>query len=329
MFSDVYKTIEQKYENKRKIAERNYSLAKEKAYSLSPRLQEIDKEISLLGIKYSKATLIANSDERINLKTELEAKIHLLNMEKDSILNSLQINLSHNYDCDNCKDTGYILTSSGSEMCTCLKQELLNESYNKSNLYKLKNDTFNTFDLNLFSDEINFEKYGANISPKQNMKKILELSEKFITNFENAEQKNLLFLGTPGIGKTFLSSCIANEILKNGYTVLYQTSPLLFDSIFQYKYNSKVNMNELYNNLFNVNLLIIDDLGTENLTAAKFTELFTIINTRLLNPKTKTIISSNLNLQDLAKSYDDRILSRLIGSYDICRFFGEDIRLKK
>lgn len=329
MFSDVYKTIEQKYENKRKVAERNYSLAKEKAYTLSPRLQEIDKEISLLGIKYSKATLVANSDERITLKTELETKIHLLNMEKDSILDSLQINLSHNYDCASCKDTGYILTSNGSEMCSCLKQELLNESYNKSNLYKLKNDTFDTFDLNLFSDEINFEKYGVNISPKQNMRKILELSKNFITNFENAEQKNLLFLGTPGIGKTFLSSCIANEILKNGYTVLYQTSPLLFDSIFQYKYNSKVNTNELYNNLFNVNLLIIDDLGTENLTAAKFTELFTIINTRLLSPKTKTIISSNLSLQDLAKNYDDRILSRLIGNYDICKFFGEDIRLKK
>ena len=77
-----------------------------------------------------------------------------------------------------------------------------------------------------------------------------------------------------------------------------------------------------------MNLLIIDDLGTENLTAAKLTELFTILNTRLLNPKTKTIISSNLDLEDIKRIYDERILSRIIGNYCICKFFGDDIRLR-
>lgn len=329
MFSDVYKSIERKYEDKRKIAEKNYSIEKEKAYELNPRLQEIDKEISLLGIKSSRAALNSDPSKKENLKAELEIKINLLKREKEAILNSMNITLSPKYECDKCKDTGYILTSSGSEMCSCMKQELLNESYNKSNLYRLKNDSFASFNLDLFSDVANVQKYGVNISPRENMQKIREISNTFVENFESPEQKNLLFIGTPGIGKTFLSSCIANEILQKGYTVLYQTSPILFDSIFDHKYNTKsASTKELYDNLFNVNLLIIDDLGTENLTAAKLTELFTILNTRLLNPKTKTIISSNLGLEDIARNYDDRILSRIIGNYCICKFFGDDIRLR-
>ena len=329
MFSDVYKSIERKYEDKRKIAEKNYSIEKEKAYELNPRLQEIDKEISLLGIKSSRAALNSNPSEKENLKAELEIKINLLKREKETILNSMNITLSPKYECDKCKDTGYILTSSGSKMCSCMKQELLNESYNKSNLYRLKNDSFASFNLDLFSDVANVQKYGVNISPRENMQKIREISNTFVENFESPEQKNLLFIGTPGIGKTFLSSCIANEILQKGYTVLYQTSPILFDSIFDRKYNTKsASAKELYDNLFNVNLLIIDDLGTENLTAAKLTELFTILNTRLLNPKTKTIISSNLDLEDIKRIYDERILSRIIGNYCICKFFGDDIRLR-
>ena len=165
------------------------------------------------------------------------------------------------------------------------------------------------------------------MSPRENIEKVINFSKHFINNFEDSKEKNLLFTGTTGIGKTYISSCIANEILKKGYTVLYQTAPVLLDSIFSYKYNNN-SSKELYDNLFNVNLLIIDDLGTENLTAAKFTEIFTILNSRLLTSNTKTIISTNFSLEELSKMYDSRILSRIIGNYTICRFFGEDIRLK-
>lgn len=330
MFSDVYKTIERKYEDKRNLASRNYALAKEKAYAKNPRLAEIDKEIAMLGIKSSKAALISDKTALENLREELETNINLLKREKESILNSMNTTLEITYQCEKCKDTGYIVTNKGSEMCSCLKQELLNESYNKSNLHRLKEDTFEKFDLNLFSDEVDMQKYGVNISPRQNMKKIYDLSQVFISKFEDPDQRNLLFTGTPGIGKTFISSCIANKVLDKGYTVLYQTSPLLFDMIFDYKYGNKsMTSKELYDSILSVNLLVIDDLGTENLTAAKFTEFFNILNSRLLNPETKTIISTNLSLEDLAKIYDDRILSRVIGNYNICRFFGDDIRLKK
>ena len=130
-----------------------------------------------------------------------------------------------------------------------------------------------------------------------------------------------------------MSNCIANEILKKGKTVLYQTAPVLLESVIDYKMSKTKNVSEnIYDSVLNTDLLIIDDLGTETLNSMKLSELFTIINTRILNLNnkiTKTIISTNLTLQDLAVQYDDRVMSRLIGNYTICRFFGEDIRLKK
>ncbi|MCI9000275.1 MAG: ATP-binding protein [Clostridia bacterium] len=136
-----------------------------------------------------------------------------------------------------------------------------------------------------------------------------------------------------------MSECIAYELLKQGKTVLYQTAPVMLDTIIDYRFrnNKKDGVNEnllsdIYHNILTVDLLIIDDLGTESLNSMKFTELFNVINTRLLhqnNHITKTIISTNLNLQDLRAKYDERIFSRFVGAYNICRFFGEDIRFKK
>jgi DNA replication protein DnaC len=132
-------------------------------------------------------------------------------------------------------------------------------------------------------------------------------------------------------GKSFLSDCISCELLKKGKTVLYQTAPVMLDTIIDYRFN-KNNSESIYNSILNVDLLVIDDLGTENLNKMKFTELFNVINTRLLNQNnhiTKTIISTNLNLNDLRSNYDERIFSRFVGAYNICRFFGDDIRYKK
>lgn len=329
MNPDILKNLEREYEEKRTIAEKNTEYLKNELYEKNPKLAEIDRLIKKLGIESSKSTLLANETEKENILKDLREKIESLKQEKQKILDSQGISLTPNYECQKCKDTGYITVNYKTEMCTCLKQKLINESYNKSNLYRLQNDTFHNFNESLYDDKIDLQRYGINISPKDNINKIKKICLNFVENFELADQKNLLFTGTPGVGKTFLSSCIANEILNKGYTVLYQTSPLLLDSIFEYKYGQKnASAKELYDNLFNVNLLIIDDLGTENLTAAKFAELFTIINARMLNPKTKTIISTNLSLEKLAKNYDDRMLSRLIGNFNICKFVGDDIRLK-
>ncbi len=329
MNKDILKNIENEYLKKRTLAEKHTEYLKNKIYEENPRLAEIDSAIKKLGIKASKATLTASDNAKKEIQQELVAKIQSLKEEKEAILKKQNISLLPHYECNICKDTGYIQEGYTTKMCTCMKQKLLNEAYNKSNLYRLQSDTFTNFNLDLYSNVANPEKYQTAISPRENIQKILEFSHTFIEHFEESMQKNLLFIGTAGTGKTYLSGCIANELLKKGYTVLYQTSPLLLDSIIRYKFEQEsLSYRELYNDLFHVNLLIIDDLGTENLTPAKFAELFTVINARLLNPKTKTILSSNFSLLELKKKYDDRILSRLIGNFTICRFIGDDIRLK-
>lgn len=322
MFAGTIKKIEREYEYKRNEANRIFIAEKKSLYENNPRLSELDSEIRKIGIQSAKLALSNNSEDKILAKQNLEKQLSFYINEKENILNRLNIRLEPKYSCLKCNDTGYINTKNGSEMCYCMKQKLINEAYNNSNMHNLQNENFDNLDLSLFSDIPNPNMYKSNISPKENINKIISISKDFINNFEDTNEKNLLFTGTTGVGKTFLSSCIANEILKKGYTVLYQTAPILLDSIFEYKYNSKnIDSKTLYDNYFNVNLLIIDDLGTENLTAAKFAELFTILNSRLITPKTKTIVSTNLSLEDLSKNYDSRILSRLIGNFNICRFF--------
>ena len=130
-----------------------------------------------------------------------------------------------------------------------------------------------------------------------------------------------------------MSNCIANELLKKGKAVLYQTSPVLLESVIDYKMSKNKNITDnIYNSVLNCDLLIIDDLGTESLNSMKLSELFTIINTRILNLNnkiTKTLISTNLDINDIFKIYEERIGSRIIGYYDIYRFFGDDLRFKR
>ena len=130
-----------------------------------------------------------------------------------------------------------------------------------------------------------------------------------------------------------MSNAIAYELLKKGKTVLYQTAPILLESVIDFKMNKqKYNMEDINKSVLEVDLLIIDDLGTETLNSMKLSELFTIINTRALNFNnkiTKTIISSNLSIKDIFNTYEERIGSRIAGYYDIYYFFGDDLRFKK
>ena len=130
-----------------------------------------------------------------------------------------------------------------------------------------------------------------------------------------------------------MSNCIAAELLKKGKTVLYQTAPVLLESVIDYKMNKQKILSEnIYQSVLETDLLIIDDLGTETLNSMKLSELFTILNTRILNLNkkiTKTIISTNLNIKDIFNNYEERIGSRIAGYYDIYYFFGDDIRFKR
>ena len=300
-----------------------------------PRLEEIEDEINKLSINKTKSLLINNSDEdiaKINKRlAELKEEMHGL-LEKEGLDESY---LKLKYNCEKCLDTGFVkYDNKKSEMCSCLKQRLINISYNKSNLSNLKRENFKEFDLNKFSDKVDLEKYKMNISPRQNIENIKKASISFVENFDNTDTKNLFFTGNTGLGKTYMTNCIANEVLKKGKTVLYQTAPVLLETIIDNKFNKYKTSNtyDFYNHVLDVDLLIIDDLGTEVPNSMKISELFTILNARALNLNnklTRTIISSNLSIEQIFNVYEERIGSRIAGFYDIYYFFGEDLRLCK
>ena len=329
MSNPTLKILLKEYEQKRLIAELELEKKLNDFFSNNPLISEINDKINRTSIEISKTILLDKNSDKIK---KLNVELDNFKKQKNSLLNKLNISddfFRPNYSCKLCNDTGYLINNN-KVMCSCLRQKLLDIEYNKANISSLEYENFDNFDINLFSNIVDEKKYNSNISPKENLEKIKEISLEFIKNFDNPKEKNLLFTGNTGLGKTFLTNCIANELLKEGKTVLYQTAPVMLDSIIDYRFGKNHTFN--YNDLLNVDLLIIDDLGTESLNNMKFSELFNILNTRLLNQNnhiTKTIISTNLSLNNLFKTYDERIFSRLVGYYNICRFFGEDLRFKK
>ena len=335
MDNSLLRQILREYENKRNQKIREAEDRKKELLAINPRLMEIENELSLNSINTLKALMGADSKEKSSLVSELKKKNAVLIKEKNAFLKELLKDnnyLNPQFDCKMCKDTGYIQKDGSSIMCSCLKQRIFDIAYNKSNMGNLDRENFSTFNIRIFSDKPDKDKYKSTISPRENINIIKEKVKNFIDNFDDPEEKNLIFTGNTGVGKTFLTNCIANELLSQGKTVLYQTAPVMFDEINDAKFGREHAKFDLYENILNVDLLIIDDLGTEKITDTKITELFNIINTRLLNQNhkiTKTIISTNLNVDELFQTYTARIGSRLAGNYRFLRFFGEDLRFKK
>ena len=335
MNNPLLKQILREYEEKRNKAIQEAEARKKELLKVNPRLAEIEKELASISIQTAKSILLSNEKEKAKLLNDLKKQTSTLIKEKNAFIKNLSKEnnyLNPHFDCKLCKDTGYIQKDNTSQMCSCLKQRIFDIAYNRSNMGNLEKENFSNFNIRIFSDKPDKEKYKSDVSPKQNMLIIKEKAQNFIDNFDNIDEKNLIFMGTTGVGKTFLTNCIANEILKQGKTVLYQTAPVMFDEINDAKFGRDESKSNLLENILNVDLLIIDDLGTEKISDSKITELFSIINTRLLNQNhkiTKTIISTNLNVDELFKTYTTRIGSRLAGNYRFIRFFGDDLRFKK
>jgi len=330
MNQSTLKILLKEYESKKLKAELEAEKRKKDLYSSNEKLQKIDEKLNNFAFNQIKSILgNSSSSEAFN------KEINNLKKEKEKIIEALELPadfLQPNYECKICNDTGYITQNYQTALCNCIKQKIFDIEYNKSNIGNLAKENFQNFNLERFSNEKNPDKYKSKLSPRENIVNIKKICETFIDNFDDENEKNLLFTGNTGLGKTFLSNCIANELLKQGKTVLYQTSSVMLDTVIDYRFGKSSVTNDILDNILNVDLLIIDDLGTETMNSMKFTELFNIINTRLLNQNshiTKTIISTNLTLQNLFSTYDERIVSRFVGYYNICRFFGDDLRFKK
>lgn len=292
---------------------------KNEIQKLYPAIFKIDMDIQKLSVKLSMSILKSQNVEQT--LAEFKEKITDLRVEKCEMLVSKGYDpeyLNLHYRCPKCKDTGFI----GVNKCSCYKQKLIKLYYKNSLLEDiLKEKNFSTFNMNLFSPhKLGDEKY----SPRKNMENIYSYTlGEYIPNF-NSINTNLLFYGNPGSGKSFLSYCIAKELLDNGFLVVYKTSDQLISDLRDVRFNNNYKLNDL---LINCDLLIIDDLGAEQTNDFAITELFNLLNKKLLQNK-KMLISTNLFLPGITQVYSERIYSRLIGEFKLCKFFEEDIRIK-
>ena len=202
MTNDILNSLHREYEHKKLNAEMDLEERKKKLYSLFPRLLEIDDELNSLGIKVTKSILV-NPSERDNYLKNLNKKIKNLKKKKKFILlknNYTDDFFKPNYSCKICNDTGYILDENfHTVMCPCLKQKLLDISFNKSNIYSFKKENFDNFNEFIFSNEVDLSKYKFNISPRKNILNIRDKCIEFVKNFDNANYKNLLFTGETGL----------------------------------------------------------------------------------------------------------------------------------
>ena len=329
MQSSVYRKVEGEYSIKRQHAQSDAKIYKKNVYDENPKLSEIEDEINKVSLKSIKARIFSDDLSRQIEQDKLTLQLDRLSKEYDEQLEKLGLtrkDFEPKYECDKCKDTGYI----GNKICSCFKQALINEAYKQSNIFKIKDENFETFDFGYYSSTNDKQKYGIEKSPLENIDAIRKLAYNFSHNLDDPAQKNLLFTGSTGLGKTFLANCVAAEAIKQGESVIYQTAPILLDKMvdYKFKFNKTESEREEYEKIFDVDLLILDDLGTEAMNGAKFSELFNILNTRLLKNK-KILISTNLTPQEIKREYEERIFSRFVGDFIICRFVGEDIRILK
>jgi DNA replication protein DnaC len=231
--------------------------------------------------------------------------------------------LDAEYMCLKCHDTGFIDT----KICDCLRAIYKEEQRTSlSSLFKLGNETFESFDLSYYDDT---PAPDTGISPRRSMGVVYETCAEYARKF-GSKSMNLFLVGAPGLGKTFLSACIARVVADNGYSVVYDMAASLFAKFEDAKFLRTDNLEEARNETkryLECDLLIIDDLGTEMTTAFTISTLYEIVNTRLVTSR-KTIINSNLTLMELNKKYSEQIMSRLEGEYQVLTFYGDDIRKK-
>ena len=221
------------------------------------------------------------------------------------------------WSCPDCRDTGFV----EGRMCHCLR-ELYDRQRRQSlsALLKLGSESFETFDLSYYSDMAN-----GGLSPRAQMTEVYDFCRDYAEHFGKSSL-NLLFRGNTGLGKTFLSACIARVVSEKGFSVVYETTVDAMAAFEAQKFRPDDETEDRVDRLTGCELLILDDLGTEMVTEFSKSALYTLINVRLLGGK-KTIISTNLTLAEMEEKYSPQICSRLEGEYQDLPFVGTDIRL--
>lgn len=316
-----YDEIMRGYEE-RQLSNRHLTLRRQEAlYASIPTLKNIDHKIAEISVDSARKLLDGDSFAYNTLKANLAD----LRAQKQQLLKENGYEegyLEPVFTCKDCKDTGYI---NGSK-CHCFKQEIINVVYSQSNIKNiLAKENFSTFSYEYYSDRDKNPTTG--LSALDTVRQAVEKCQHFINDFDN-KPKNLYLYGDTGVGKTFLSNCVAKELLERGNSVIYFTAFQLFDILSKGVFDRDADAIAAHQNIFDCDLLIIDDLGTELSNSFTSSQLFLCVNERILRQKS-TIISSNLSPKDIFETYSERTFSRITSNYNIINLFGDDIRIKK
>ena len=315
-FQKILATYEQdRFQNNHILEQR-----RQEVYQLIPEYREIEDSISAYSVGRIRQMLLTDSDEEASLQ-KADTSVHAQEIAKkrnqlQSLLKKHSLSpdyLDPIYTCPICRDTGYI---DGREKCKCLKQKVAASLYAHSGLQELlETENFDHLSQAYYSGEdlVNFEKNYQH-------------AMQFINNF-SSDYRNLYFYGTVGTGKSFLSCCIAKELMDRGYQVIYYSAGQLFDKFTSYRFRQEL-IEDWEQTIFHCDLLIIDDLATESSSDYAKSKLFSLLNDRYVS-RLSTIISSNVTLNELDEHYSERIFSRIISHYDLMKFTGPDIRIQK
>lgn len=286
-------------------------------YLAVPQYKQCQDEAADISMQAMRASLRGDS----SLISSLNERVEALQRQMDAALTDAGFPVDYLQmpcDCPICKDTGYV----DNKKCACFKQAEINLLYHQSNLSEiLRRENFDFFSLDYYSNTGKIQK--SDITPRENMEMIVAGCREFIANFPNGQ--NILFMGSTGVGKTFLSNCIAKELLDSSHSVLYVSAIDLFQFL---SYKNDDEEAPSLKNFLDCELLIIDDLGTEFTNAYTNSLLFNLLNNRMLSEQS-TIISTNLSLSELMSRYSERLFSRVYSSYTSYKLVGDDIRLIK
>lgn len=295
---------------------------KDEVFQKIPRIKEIDALVASSAVE--KARLYLNGDT--SAVTSLKENLDALRSEKKQLLSEHgypQDYLEPVYTCRDCRDSGY----RDGRKCHCFTQAVINTVYAQSNIRAiLDRENFDTFSYDYYSDEDISSTTGlSSLTTAQNA---VQECRNFIKDFDSRHE-NLLIYGKTGVGKTFLSNCVARELLEKGRSVIYFTAFQLFDILSKGVFDKDADAIAAHQNIFDCDLLVIDDLGTELSNAFTTSQLFLCVNERLLRQKS-TIISTNLSLNQIVEIYSERTFSRLCDAYTLIHLFSRvDIRIQK
>ena len=327
MKTEIYRSALRDYDSMKTASDSARKALKAKIYAANPRLEEIDREMNMIGASAAVSILKASGqEEKGRIKADLEAKLKKLSDEKESIYAQLGITeefFDSVYKCRKCKDTGMV---DGRE-CSCFRQYLIERAYGRSLLNEISSEErFDTFEPDYYSKT---EKDRHGVTPYENMRLIYNTCLRFAERF-GGEYRNLLLMGKTGLGKTFLCNSIARKVLDEGFTVIYISAGRLFKTLQdeQFNRNDEEEQESFYDDVLTADLLIIDDLGTEFSTTLVNSQFFNIINERMTNRR-PTVISTNLTPERIKEQYSDRVLSRMTDEFEFLTLTGDDIRIKK